>query len=926
MSKEREFKFYPQDFDDPKARVLHMDLRFDIYDNEVHAVSNQKMQALESFEKISLDADDVVIQEVECDEQEIKWEQDKKANKVHITFTTPIQKGNEFNITIKNMINPTPNILEGLYYDHTCEGCPPQMITQCQQWGFRRLIPTLDEMTTKCTYVTTITANKKYTNVITNGDQVEPPKDIGDGRVEVQYDNTLTPMATYLFFLGVGTWDTYRREFEYPDGKKFTLEVLCPIGSEKDAAIHALDILHNSIMWIHLFTGPNKHENMKAAKEIWDLIKQRETLKQLGQDYSSIKKEIKELAQDKTWGYKYTGSAYREIAMQNSNFGGMENVGNTTITANRMLPSKDLTDGGYEYLTEVKAHEFYHNLNGSEVTGHSPFDIWLNEAVTVHVELENHAFNFGDDYSRLGRVQGILAPARGTLAMDSGPASMPIQPDGFNSPDDMITGITYVKAPEFVRMIQTLMGDKQFVKGLDLYHTKFKHSNAKSIEWIKAMEEKSGLQLQNMAKGWLTQMNYPTVKAKTNYDNGKITLHLNQTQEKGEWEFPYVWAVFDKEGKKVFEETEWVQDKEVSYTYECREPGFVSLNRGMSFYGKNEYNNSREELILQIKHDDDIVAKWLAYRELAEREKIRMLEEGSNSQVSSEFLELYHELFMNTDLITRAGTQFLAIYEGVEDERFKYKYQLLYENKEKIIKSLANNYKQDFLDRYNECSKFEAQGKYITKEVAMIKNRSMQNLCLSILSKLDTPDIHALIKSQLDSPAATNRVLAFRLYLDSCAKDRLEVLKSEEEKAKNSLVRWETFMHVVSSSDAPDAIENMKYVENLPEFDINQSNEQRGIYLVFATNYKRSLLTQDGRAFLRESLLKLCTLNEFNTMHILKCLQDIDKLDEEHWIPLIQILKDVLEKVSEDQPMVLNGATRIMKAQEKALKKWEESN
>ena len=55
--------------------------------------------------------------------------------------------------------------------------------------------------------------------------------------------------------------------------------------------------------------------------------------------------------------------------MQNSDFGGMENVGNTTITANRIMPFPFMTDPAYEYMARVKVHEFYHNLNGSEVTG-----------------------------------------------------------------------------------------------------------------------------------------------------------------------------------------------------------------------------------------------------------------------------------------------------------------------------------------------------------------------------------------------------------------------------------------------------------------------------------------------------------------------------------------------------------------------------
>jgi len=45
-----------------------------------------------------------------------------------------------------------------------------------------------------------------------------------------------------------------------------------------------------------------------------------------------------------------------------------------------------------------------------------PFEIWLNEAVTVHVEEQHHAFFFGEDYQRLSRVLELLAPASGTFA------------------------------------------------------------------------------------------------------------------------------------------------------------------------------------------------------------------------------------------------------------------------------------------------------------------------------------------------------------------------------------------------------------------------------------------------------------------------------------------------------------------------------
>jgi aminopeptidase N len=39
-------------------------------------------------------------------------------------------------------------------------------------------------------------------------------------------------------------------------------------------------------------------------------------------------------------GYTYEGTCYREIGMENSNYGGMENVGNTTILSSRLTPSR----------------------------------------------------------------------------------------------------------------------------------------------------------------------------------------------------------------------------------------------------------------------------------------------------------------------------------------------------------------------------------------------------------------------------------------------------------------------------------------------------------------------------------------------------------------------------------------------------------
>ncbi len=499
-----------------------------------------------------------------------------------IHFDTPIPPSTPFSVHTETICHPTKNILEGLYYDETPPGAPPQQITQCQQWGFQRLVPCIDDMTAKCTYRTTIIADARYTNLITNGDVAVPLKPAGGGRVTITYENMITPMAPYLFFLGCGTYATFSRECEYADGRKCSLELLVLPASDPEMAEGALDILHDAVLWVHLFTGPDRYGRPEVRKRLYRLMTRLNRFKKADPGSTEIPKiraELMTLIPHIVPGYVYTGTTYREIAMQNSDFGGMENVGNTTITANRIMPYPAMTDTAYEYLTGVKAHEFYHNLNGSEVTGWSPFEIWLNEAVTVFVEDQYHAFHFGEDYARLKTVLSLLAPGSGTFELDGGAASLPIEPDGFNDPNDLITDITYMKAPEFVRMIETFMGREAFVKGLDLYHRRYRHGNATREQWIQAMEEVSGQHFTSMAEGWLRQTGFPTLSVQAAYSGqqGTMTLKMRQSGDdpKKRWIFPVRIALVSASGSDITEVLHRVEKEEE--TIEIAAPGATCI-------------------------------------------------------------------------------------------------------------------------------------------------------------------------------------------------------------------------------------------------------------------------------------------------------------------------------------------------------------
>ncbi|MBP7670885.1 M1 family metallopeptidase [Candidatus Gracilibacteria bacterium] len=896
----RQFKYYPEDFGDLTVQVLQMDLFFDVFEDRTIVESELKVEVLKEVEFLDLNAKSLEILEVNFDYEYLE-------DILRVKFGRVVSKGEVITIRTKTICRPTKNVLEGLYYDETPKGCPCQMITQCQQWGFQRIVPCIDDMTAKCFYKTRIRADERYTHLLSNGDVSCEVHAIGDGRVEICYDNVVTPMATYLFFLGVGTYAMFEREFVYPNGDKFMLQLLVPPGSDREIAEKALTVLHDAVMWVYLFTGPEKYANFETALKVKDLMERGDLA------------AASEMVKGRTWGYKYTGTVYREIGMQNSDFGGMENVGNTTITTNRIMPFPEMTDGSFEYMIQVKVHEFYHNLNGSEVTGRSPFEIWLNEAVTVFMEQEYHGFLFGHDYSRLERALTMLAPGNGTFAGDERLNAMPIEPEGFNDCNELITGVTYVKAPEFVRMIESLMGGasgENFARGLDLYHRRYKHSNASRAQWVECMEEVSGLDLKRMAEVWLKQSAYPKVFVDRRVEQSKLILRLEQKgfKEGMHWEFPFLCAIFDRDGKLMEEKLVRVTEVSTEVVFEVSEEiGFVSLNRGFSFFGKVFDEATEEELYLQVQFDDDICGRFMAFYQLAERQKMAILEGGA---VSERFIDLYFALLHGEELMAGASAQVLTIFEQVEDSRFAHSYQRLYDAVKVIKTAVAMKYEKELWGMYEKYAGLNFEGGYVEAKVKEMKARQVKNVCLGLLAKLEKPEVWDLIKKQFESAiCATDRVTAFSLYLNSKASDKMAMLREYQKECEKNLVSWESFLAVVAGNDSEDYLEIIRAVESSAAFRIEQANDQRALYCRFASNRKKSLLTAEGRAFLKEKILQLAPVNEYSCGFMVNVLANVDKVEAEYRAPLIELLKDLKEGLSQEEtPSVYNNVERILSA------------
>lgn len=362
------YRFSREDFGPLPFSPLHYDLTFDIRSDRVRVIARQTYiyNDQDATATIELNAHDVEMESVQLFTQHsllgpppvginailpdfvahvaslsnpipVDYSLDKENRKLTVTLPSPIKNGDEVCLQTISSCVPTANILEGIYFDSTPKGAPQTMITQCQQYGFQRIVPCVDRMSSKTFYTSTFIASTRYSNVVSNGDLAPDfcnedmsPKfstiektlstfeqdflntpgtsasSDTDERNVLRYFNHKVNMAPYLFFMGVGSYDVYKRQVEYPDGGTFMLELLCIPGVvEAQHADASLSALHDSILWLYLEGGPEKYDHAEDRPQVYSLIQRREELKQLESSTGT-------LVQKEMWSLESTATASSE--------------------------------------------------------------------------------------------------------------------------------------------------------------------------------------------------------------------------------------------------------------------------------------------------------------------------------------------------------------------------------------------------------------------------------------------------------------------------------------------------------------------------------------------------------------------------------------------------------------------------------------
>ncbi len=477
--------------------------------------------------------------------------------------------GDTHEIEIVTEIDPSANTqLMGLYASNG------MLCTQCEAEGFRRITFFPDRPDVLSTYRVSMRGPKaRFPVLLCNGNEVASGE-TEDGINWADWHDPW-PKPSYLFALVAGDLVANSDVFTTMSGRLVTLNV-----------------------WVR-----------------------EEDLPRTGHALESLKKSMK--WDEETFGREYDLDLYNIVAVSDFNMGAMENKGLNIFNTKYVLADPETaTDGDFDAVEGVIAHEYFHNWSGNRVTCRDWFQLSLKEGFTV---LRDQLFSQDMQGEAVKRIEDVRILRSVQFPEDSGPLAHPIRPDSFREISNFYTSTVYNKGAEVIRMMRTMAGKEAFRTGCDLYFERHDGEAATCENFVRAIEDGAGLDLAQF-RLWYSQAGTPKVVIRLAHEGDVARLTLSQdippTPEqpaKLPMPIPLRLALLDRESGRHRGEQMVVFDtaeKTLSFGG-FAEPPVLSINRGFSAPVTIERAMPDEDLVFLAAHDDDAFARYEAMQELA---------------------------------------------------------------------------------------------------------------------------------------------------------------------------------------------------------------------------------------------------------------------------------------------------------------------
>lgn len=219
--------------------------------------------------------------------------------------------------------------------------------------------------------------------------------------------------------------------------------------------------------------------------------------------------------------------SYEKLAnvQANSVGGGMEAAtaifyGDNSVTGNRSIRWRN-----------VVIHEIAHQWFGNSVTEYDWDDVWLSEGFATYFTLLfiEHA------YGRDEFLSGLASSRARVLRFHEENPDYPIVHDNLTDMFQVTSSQTYQKGSWVLHMLRGVIGTEAFWRGIRAYYKEHRDGNATTADFRRAMEEASGIDLEQFFHQWLYRGGILRLKGGWKYEaeSSAIEISLRQVEDGG---------------------------------------------------------------------------------------------------------------------------------------------------------------------------------------------------------------------------------------------------------------------------------------------------------------------------------------------------------------------------------------------------------
>lgn len=777
-------------------------------------------------------------------------------------------------ITIVNRIVPVNNTsLSGIYMSRGT------FMSQCEAQGFRNITYWPDRPDVMSRFTVTIHADRtQYPVLLSNGNLVAQGDEADNGHWVRWEDPFKKPC--YLFALVAGDFVAREDTITTKSGREVLLQV-----------------------WTEKKNYPNSEHALESLK--------------------------KAIAWDETrWGLELDLDRFMIVATDDFNFGAMENKGLNIFNSRYVMASPDIaTDTDYQNIESIVGHEYFHNWTGDRITLRDWFQLTLKEGLTVFREQEFTADMQPDESSRaVTRIREVRALRNSQFAEDAGPMAHPIRPDSYQEIDNFYTMTVYEKGAEVIRMLQTLLGQEGFKKGMDRYVELFDESAITCDDFIRAMAEANGVDLSAFSLWW-SQAGTPRVSVETSWDQEHSTFTIRASQatpatpgqsEKYPLVIPILVGLIGRNGKDLPLKLAGSDDEPVTtaklvlessddeWTFEnITENPVLSLGRGFSAPVIFDYAYSLQELQFLALNDSDGFNRADAFERLmlaVLNDVADMIENGVEPDVHGTLISAFEGILTNTNLSPeyRATVLELPSEKAIAARRAMINPQTIRAARVFVMETIGRrlSHKLGTPLRTENMRNMTLEYKFDAKEAG---KRALSNLTLEYW--LAGGNAKALLDARDQFESAdnlTDRLAALRMIVNSQSPAKIDVLNAAGRLWGGEpllINKWFTVQATarVYPNECP-VLDRIKSLMQCPVFSIKNPNNVYALVNAFMTANEPEFHRPDGAGydFWVETVLQLDAVNGHVAARLARALDNWRRYTPE----LARLMHAALTKVA----------------------------